>query len=153
MRSILIAGIKTVPLRRGRKSSLDHEVLRDIVLDQAQARRIFSKNADLFLHLAQHEDITRDLVAVGYRRKQLQRFEALLHDVNYFANEQKRMKCGPEGVWQDFFETSTWIFGYGLSYQFLSKLDGRKLEQIVRGPRPYKRRQALRRDNENERHN
>jgi Domain of unknown function (DUF4263) len=36
-------------------------------------------------------------------------------------------------VWQKFFEANTWIFGYGLSYQFLSKLDEGKLEQIVRG--------------------
>jgi hypothetical protein len=57
----------------------------------------------------------------------------LLNDAIYFASEQKRLDCGPEDVWQEFFETNTWIFGYGLSYQFLSKLDERKLEQIVRG--------------------
>lgn len=128
-----IAGIRTVPLEGTTKVHLPDDILRDIVLDQGQARRIFAKNPELFLQLAQQEDITRDLVAVGYRRKQLQRFESLLRDASYFASEQERLKCRPEDVWQEFFEANTWIFGYGLSYQFLSKLDERKLEQIVRG--------------------
>jgi hypothetical protein len=128
-----IAGVKTVPLDGAAKVHLSDEVLRDIVLDQGQARRIFAKNPELFLRLAQREDITRDLVAIGYRRKQLQRFESLLNDGDYFAAGQKRLQCRPEDVWQEFFESNTWIFGYGLSYQFLSKLDEGKLEQIVRG--------------------
>ena len=55
---------------------------------------------------------------------------------------------GPEAVWQEFFEANTWIFGYGLTYQFLSQLDERKLEQIVRGPRSDRGRQALGRNHE-----
>ena len=128
-----IAGVRTVPLDGAAKVHLPDDVLRDIVLDQRQARGIFARNSELFLHLAQQEDIARDLVAVGYRRKQLQRFESLLHDADYFASERDRLQCRPEDVWQEFFEANTWIFGYGLSYQFLSKLDERKLEQIVRG--------------------
>ena len=38
-----------------------------------------------------------------------------------------------KSTWQKFFEDNTWIFGYGLSYQFTSALEGRKLEQMVRG--------------------
>ena len=128
-----VAGVKTVPLDGAAKVHLSDEVLRDIILDQGQARRIFAKNSELFLQLAQKEDITRDLVAVGYRRKQLQRFESLLNDADYFAGEKERLECRPEDVWQKFFEANTWIFGYGLSYQFLAKLDEGKLEQIVRG--------------------
>ncbi|MGQ7793126.1 Shedu immune nuclease family protein [Faunimonas sp. B44] len=128
-----VAGVRTVPLDGTEKVHLPDNVLRDIVLDQGQARRIFAKNPELFLQLAQYEDITRDLVAVGYRRKQLQRFESLLREADYFVGEQERLQCRPEDVWQQFFEANTWIFGYGLSYQFVSKLDERKLEQIVRG--------------------
>ena len=29
---------------------------------------------------------------------------------------------GMEGQWQQFFEANSWIFGYGLSYRFLSTL-------------------------------
>lgn len=128
-----VAGLKTVALDGAAKVHVSDDLLRDIILDQGQARQIFSKNPDLFLELAQHEDITRDLVAVGYRRKQLKHFEALLQDQNFFDQERARLNCRPEDVWQQFFEINTWIFGYGLSYQFLSKLDERKLEQIVRG--------------------
>ncbi len=128
-----IAGVRTVPLDDSAKVHLPDEILRDIILDQGQARRIFAKNPEIFLQLAQQEDVTRDLVAVGYRRKQLERFESLLRDASYFNSEQQRLQCRPEDVWQEFFEANTWIFGYGLSYQFLSKLDARKLEQIVRG--------------------
>jgi hypothetical protein len=128
-----IAGVRTVPLDRAAKVHLPDEVLREIILDQGQARRIFAKNSELFLQLAQQEDIARDVVAVGYRRKEVRRFESLLHDENYFASERERLKCGPEDVWQKFFEANEWIFGYGLSYLFLSKLDEGKLEQIVRG--------------------
>jgi hypothetical protein len=128
-----IAGVKTTPIDGTTKIHLPDDVLRDIVLDQGQARCIFAKNPELFIQLAQQEDITRDLVAVGYRRKQLQRFEALLNDPTFFESERQQLRCRPEDVWQQFFEANTWIFGYGLSYQFLSKLDDKKLEQIVRG--------------------
>ncbi len=128
-----IAGIRTVPIGGAEKLHISDDVLRDIILDQGQAQRIFAKNPELFIQLAQQEEITRDLVAVGYRRKQLKRFESLLLDEEFFSSERERLRCKPEDVWQEFFESNTWIFGYGLSYQFLSKLDERKLEQIVRG--------------------
>jgi hypothetical protein len=128
-----IAGIKTAPIDDASKIHLPDEVLRDIVLDQGLVRRMFAKNPELFIRLAQQEDLTRDLVAVGYRRKQLQRFDALLTDPDFFESERQRLRCRPEDVWQQFFEGNTWIFGYGLSYQFLSKLDDKKLEQIVSG--------------------
>jgi hypothetical protein len=60
-----VAGVKAVPMDGAAKFHLSDEVLRDIVLDQGQARRIFAKNPELFLRLAQQEDVTRDLVAVG----------------------------------------------------------------------------------------
>ncbi|HTT85125.1 MAG TPA: Shedu immune nuclease family protein [Rhizomicrobium sp.] len=128
-----IAGVKTAPIDGASKIHLPDEVLRDIMLDQGQARRIFAKNPELLTQLAQQEDLSRDLVAVGYRRKQLQRFEALLTDPDLFESERQRLRCRPEDLWQQFFEDNTWIFGYGLSYQFLSRLDDKKLEQIVRG--------------------
>jgi hypothetical protein len=128
-----IAGVKTVPLDNPDKVHVSDDALNDIVLDHSLARQIFAKNPEVFLELAQQENIARDLVAVGYRRKQLTQFERLLHEPQYFSEEQLRLKCKPEGLWQTFFEANTWIFGYGLSYQFLSQLDGRKLEQVVRG--------------------
>jgi hypothetical protein len=61
-----VAGVKSVPFDGSAKVHLTDDVLRDIILNQSQARRIFAKNSELFLELAQQEDLTRDLVAVGY---------------------------------------------------------------------------------------
>src|SRR5205085_11940949 len=47
--------------------------------------------------------------------------------------ERARLNSKPERLWQTFFERNTWIFGYGLSYQFLTSLDQQKLEQVIRG--------------------
>lgn len=128
-----IDGIENMPLDGAAKVHISDKALRELVLNQQQAKQLFSGNPELFLQLAQHENLARDLVAVGYRRGQLARFEALLTDADHFATEQTRLKCRPEDVWQDFFEANTWIFGYGLFYQFSSKLDDRKLQQIARG--------------------
>lgn len=70
---------------------------------------------------------------MGYRRSQLERFEKLLHDQSFFESERRQSGRTPEAVWQHFFEANTWIFGYGLSYQFLTGLDGCKLEQTTQG--------------------
>jgi hypothetical protein len=128
-----IFATKIAPLADDRKLHLSDDQLRDIVLDQSQAQRIFLKNEELFLKIAQSEELKRDLIAVGYRRKQLQRFESLLADRSFFEAEKGRLRTTPEGVWQKFFEENTWIFGYGLSYLFLTGLQEKKLEQIVRG--------------------
>jgi hypothetical protein len=128
-----IVGIRSAPLPSPTKLHLTDHDLRNIVLDHGQARRIFEKHANLFRQIAQREDLTRDLIAIGYRRKQLERFDHLLNDATYFKVEQQRLNVRPEDVWQQFFESNTWIFGYGLSYQFLSTLNERKLEQVIRG--------------------
>jgi uncharacterized protein YjiS (DUF1127 family) len=47
--------------KASREIHLSDEALRDIVLDEGQARRIFAKNPELFLQLAQQEDLTRNL--------------------------------------------------------------------------------------------
>ncbi|MEK7995933.1 MAG: Shedu immune nuclease family protein [Planctomycetota bacterium] len=117
-----IAGIKTVPLEGEGKSYVTDEELREIVLDRGQVQRLLAKHADLIQEIVQSPELTRDLMAVGYRRTQIERYESLMADPET-----------SEPVWQKFFEENTWIFGYGLSYQFLSALDGRKLEQAVSG--------------------
>jgi hypothetical protein len=114
--------IRTVPLEGDTKLRLTDEQLRNISLSQAQARSIINKNPDVFVELARSENLQRDLVAIGYRRKQLEAFEQMLGDHTL-----------DEKDWQAFFEANTWIFGYGLSYQFLSGLSDKKLEQTVRG--------------------
>lgn len=128
-----LLGIRTVPLGGSSKQHVTNEQLRDILLNEAQARRLFTENEELFVRVAQSEELQRDLVAIGYRRKQLAYFDRLLTDPGFVTTELTRLKVTPEALWQEFFERNTWIFGYGLSYQFITALDGKKLEQVVFG--------------------
>ena len=74
-----------------------------------------------------------DLVSLGYRKKQLDIFKRYLDDDMYFENIKIKLNISDERVWQQFFEKNPWIFGYGLGYIFMSNLDGKKLEQVVKG--------------------
>lgn len=74
-----------------------------------------------------------DLVSLGYRKRQLDIFKQYLDDDNYFDKIKSKLGISDERVWQHFFEKNPWIFGYGLGYIFMSNLDGKKLEQVVKG--------------------
>jgi len=63
-----------------------------------------------------------DLIALNYRKKQLEEFKKLLNNSDI-----------QEDDWQKYFEKNTWIFGYGLSYIFQTSLDDKKIEQVVKG--------------------
>lgn len=121
-----ILDIKRIPLKDGNKVNISDDELSRIILSSQEVHRVFSENQDIFLKFAESEVLTRDLVAVGYRRDQLKRFERLLNDPDHFEAEKLRIGQGAERVWQTFFESNKWIFGYGLSYIFLSSLDGKK---------------------------
>ena len=75
-----------------------------------------------------------DVVALGYRKKQVQTFGRLLTERDYFDQvKQAKEIRGDEALWQMFFEKNQWIFGYGLSYFFVTGFENRKLEQVVEG--------------------
>lgn len=66
-----------------------------------------------------------DIVNIGYRKKQLEVFDKLLNQADYFATyilENKLTDMRHESVWQYFFNSNDWIFGYGLDYRFLGIL-------------------------------
>lgn len=68
------------------------------------------------------------------RNRQIEIFGALLHDSTFFEQMRQEWGCrGHEAVWQRFFERNPWIFGLSLAPVFLSSLEGKKLEQVVRG--------------------
>lgn len=128
-----LVDIKRMDLNHPGKVNLSDEELQRLLLSSEQARQLVSDNQDLFASLVANEITVRDVVAVGYRRKQLERYEQLLSDDAYFEGERKELNVSREGVWQAFFEANTWIFGYGLSYIFLSGVKAGQLEQVVRG--------------------
>ena len=128
-----LASIESMNFEDESKSQVSERDLNDLILGRAQAQQLMTKNSDLFAQIFEHENWEKDIVALGYRRNQLKVFENLLTDESYFKDYCAERGLGPEAAWQDFFERNQWIFGYGLSYQFLGSLDDRKLEQIVRG--------------------
>ncbi len=118
-------------------TSSNHFSLNDNTIDQEIAQRskahdFLNKNYETIARFIRDEQLQEDLVAIGYRRSQLEIFDKLLNDEEFF-NTQASGGVGPERVWQNFFERNKWIFGYGLSFQFLGSLDGEKLEQITTG--------------------
>lgn len=113
--------------------NITDEELRKITLTSQQARHLVADNQQLFTEILKSELTTEDLVAVAYRKKQLEVYKNLLTDQTYFELLKEKKKCMSEALWQMYFEKNQWIFGYGLGYIFLSALDDKKLEQVVQG--------------------
>lgn len=113
--------------------NIEDEELRRFILSERQAVQIIAEYPEALAEALRTQVTKKDLVAVAYRRKQLETFERLLKEPDYFTNLKARKGCTDEGLWQRFFEKNTWIFGYGLGYLFLSSLDDQKLESAVQG--------------------
>jgi len=129
-----VTNIKLINFPNSGNINLTDEELKKLVVSPTQMKRIFANNEELAAEFARSEITKEDIVAWGYRRKQLNRFDRLLRDPTYFDTEMHRLDVSrQEDVWQRFFEQNKWIFGYGLSYIFASELDGKKLEQWVKG--------------------
>lgn len=125
--------IQAMPLKSAGPMKISDEDLRRIVLSNAQAQAILRDNQELFAEVLRSAVTKEDVVAVGYRKRQLQVFQRLLEEPAYFEDVKAKKSCTGEAVWQKFFEKNPWIFGYGLSYLQLSGLDDKKLEQVVHG--------------------
>lgn len=128
-----VSNLQLVDLSDPRSINIQDADLRRQLLSVDQARSLINHNQDLILELAQSEVTKEDIVALGFRRRQLERFELLLNDSDYFEREKRDIGGSDEAVWQAFFEQNRWVFGYGLTYLHLSSFDDSKLEQIVVG--------------------
>lgn len=128
-----IENIQAVPLPGGRAVNITDEELRRLIISAAQARHLVEENEELFSEVIRSAVTKQDVVAVGYRKRQLEVFEKLLRDQEYFEELTARKGCSEEALWQQYFEKNPWIFGYGLDYIYLSSFDNRKLEQTVSG--------------------
>ncbi|MDO8360918.1 MAG: DUF4263 domain-containing protein [Devosia sp.] len=128
-----VANIQAVSFNSRGSVNISDEELRRLVLSNSQARNLVEENEELFAEVIRSSITKSDVVAVGYRKKQLEVFRLLLDDPSYFEALKVRKHCTDESLWQQFFEKNPWIFGYGLSYIYLSSLDDKKLEQVVTG--------------------
>ena len=122
------------PFEGPERVNITDEELRHLTLSRQQAKRLVLDNEEVFAEVARSALTKEDVVALGYRKGQLRRFESLLTDAAAFAEAEKNQaKRGAEAVWQSFFESNAWIFGYGLSHLYVSGFDDGKLERAVRG--------------------
>ncbi len=128
-----LSHVKTMPLTSRGSQKITDEDLRKIILSGTQAQTIFHDNQELFSEVLRSAVTKDDVIAIGYRKKQLETFQKLLENPTYFEQVKNKKQCKDEDVWQKFFEKNPWIFGYGLSYLYLSSLDEKKLEQVVHG--------------------
>lgn len=130
-----LGSIRMLPLDGAGKRHLTAAELRSLILNEASARQLFGEHEELFVEAARNAALKRDLIALGYRRAQLDRFNRLMHDADFFTAERHALGPNkrPEDVWQAFFELNPWIFGHGLSYVFGTALGDRRLEQVVQG--------------------
>lgn len=128
-----VANIQSVAFKGKGSVNITDEELRRIALSNNQARHLVEENEDLIAEVVRSSITKQDVVAVGYRKKQLEVFQSLLENRSYFEAMKIRKGCTDEALWQQFFEKNPWIFGYGLSYIYLASLNDRKLEQVVQG--------------------
>ena len=125
--------IQTIPLKHTGARKISDAELRRVILSNPQVRLLLEDNKELFAEVL-HSSLTKeDVVAVGYRKQQLEVFRRLLEEPDYFSAAQAKRSVSPEALWQRFFEKNPWIFGHGLRFVYLSGLDDKKLEQVVHG--------------------
>ncbi|MGP9790986.1 Shedu immune nuclease family protein [Roseinatronobacter sp. NSM] len=105
------------------KFSPNETDLRLVSMPDAAAIKLLEDRPELVTEFARSRITTEDVVALAYRRDQLGAFAQML---------DRGFELG-EDEWQKFFERNQWIFGYGLSYIFTTGLDGRRLQQTIRG--------------------
>jgi hypothetical protein len=126
--------IATIDLTSLDKVNITDAELRRLALSKEQVISLVQDNQEIFSDVLQSELTKEDIVALGYRKNQLHIFERLLKEPDYFEQiKQKKGARGAEALWQMFFEKNQWVFGYGLSYFFVTGFNDRKLEQVVQG--------------------
>lgn len=72
--------IQTMPLKSSGPMKITDEDLRRVSLSNIQARALFQDNKEIFEEVVRSEITKEDVVAVGYRKRQLQVFQQLLED-------------------------------------------------------------------------
>jgi hypothetical protein len=129
-----IQNVALIPLKDSNSQKLEDKDVDDLILTKEQTLKIIRENPEIISELLKNDLTKSDIIALGYRKEQLNIFNSLLNNDLFFQEYMHQNSLnGQEAVWQSFFEKNTWILGYGLNYIFNSPLDGEKLEQVVKG--------------------
>ncbi|MGK8558251.1 Shedu immune nuclease family protein [Nocardia gipuzkoensis] len=120
----------SVPQDRFRAIPDDSAQLAEMLKDQDKETLVAMMSKLLSGNLTQ-----ADLDLLANRKGQLEEFELLLTNPDYFEDQRRRLgkNTKEEDVWQDFFERNPWIFGYGLNLIACSSFDDGKLERFTTG--------------------
>jgi len=115
--------ITYLPIDKNNRNSqqFTDEFLQQHILNKEQALRLLAQFPDLVNEISKGNLSSSDITELSKRKENLKIFEDMLS------------KETTESEWQKFFETNTWIFGYGLNFVFNAPLEGKKLEQYVAG--------------------
>lgn len=116
-------GIRLLEIPGPAKFNPNEADLRLVSMPDTAAIKLLEDRPDLVAEFARSRITTEDVVALAYRRDQLATFSQMLDRGDELAEDD----------WQQYFERNQWIFGYGLSYIFTTGLDGRSLQQTIRG--------------------
>lgn len=128
-----LANINSMGFNGNGPMKITDEELREIVLTNNQASQLLNGNEVAISEALKTHVTKKDIISIAYRKKQLDTFNRLLNDEAFFEYAKKEKNCSNEALWQKFFEKNPWIFGYGLSYIYLSSLNDKKIEQVVQG--------------------
>ena len=95
--------------------------------DLLKIKKIFFDNPDINLieQVLSNNVTDKDIVALGYRKDQLNIFRKLLEEdylSEYKTEIIRNTQIKDELAWQYFFNKNPWIFGYGLDYRFMGIL-------------------------------
>lgn len=128
-----IYNLSYLPITSEAASSIKDEELNEVLNSKEGILAFILEHQEVLLQFLSSELTSDDIIALGYRKRQLEIFSRLLNEIDYFEDLKTKYKVGNEGLWQKFFEKNNWIFGYGLNYVFNTSLDNEKLEQVVSG--------------------
>jgi len=118
----LLVIIRTAAFDRQDKVRLDSKDLHQFSLTPEAIRTLLTSDPQLLASLVEEEVTDRDLIAVAYRRRELDYFNRLLHDPEFFLLEKKtRSVSRDEDLWQSFFERNPWILVTGC-FMFLRQV-------------------------------
>jgi hypothetical protein len=76
--------IQLMQLKNSGSTQITDEQFEKLVLSNLQAKRLYQDNEELFAEVLKSEITKQDVVAVGYRKRQLQIFEKLMNEQQYF---------------------------------------------------------------------
>jgi len=134
-----LKAIKEVDFPNNEHLNIKDSELDKMLLNKGQAVKLIEENFELLQDALKNNITTKDLINFGYRKMQLDVFNKLLNQYDFFNIYKEQEFTGnkqtikDEFVWQHFFEKNTWILGYGLDYLFNTELDDKKIEQVTSG--------------------